>query len=172
MNKINFLLSLQKIAASEDYGCDVEHVELLIQMFDNFLSSLISSENRMTGIIEAGQKLIEEKNPESSKIHMKIDETKQQWEDLKELAHARQEALAGAKQVHMFDRTADETISWIQEKEATLGSDHEYAHDLETIQALVRKHQGLDTDLGAVKEQVCFILFKKMHQEQIFEPLT
>jgi spectrin beta len=148
------LSRFMKVAASEDYGCDVEHVELLIQMFDNFLSSLISSEGRMTGIIEAGQKLIEEKNPESGKIHMKIDETKQQWEDLKELAHARQDALAGAKQVHMFDRTADETISWIQEKEASLGSDHEYAHDLETIQALVRKHQGLDTDLGAVKEQV------------------
>lgn len=85
----------------------------------------------------------------------KIDETKQQWEDLKELAHARQDALAGAKQVHMFDRTADETISWIQEKETTLSSDG-YGHDLETIQALVRKHQGFETDLGAVKEQVYY----------------
>ncbi|XP_031782461.2 spectrin beta chain, non-erythrocytic 1 isoform X3 [Nasonia vitripennis] len=160
------------IAASEDYGCDVEHVELLIQMFENFLSSLISSENRMTGIIEAGQKLLEEKNPESSKIHSKIDETKQQWEDLKELAHARQEALAGAKQVHMFDRTADETISWIQEKEATLGSDHEYAHDLETIQALVRKHQGLDTDLGAVKEQVEAVMEEASRLAALFPDAT
>ncbi|XP_014213231.1 spectrin beta chain, non-erythrocytic 1 isoform X2 [Copidosoma floridanum] len=160
------------IAASEDYGADVEHVELLIQMFDNFLSSLISSENRMTGIIDAGQKLIEEKNPESSKIHMKIDETKQQWEDLKELAHARQEALAGAKQVHMFDRTADETISWIQEKEATLGSDHEYAHDLETIQALVRKHQGLDTDLKAVKEQVDSVMEEASRLAGLFPDAT
>ncbi|XP_012141419.2 spectrin beta chain, non-erythrocytic 5 kst isoform X2 [Megachile rotundata] len=141
------------VAASEDYGRDVEHVELLIQIFDNFLASLTTSEGRVSGVLENGQKLIEENNPEKSKILMKIEETKQQWDDLKELAHARQEALAGAKQVHMFDRTADETISWIQEKEAALSSDG-YGHDLETIQALVRKHQGFETDLGAVKEQV------------------
>lgn len=55
----------------------------------------------------------------------------------------------------MFDRTADETIAWIQEKDATLSSEG-YGQDLETIQALVRKHQGFETDLAAVKEQVCY----------------
>ena len=141
------------VAASEDYGRDVEHVELLIQIFDNFLAALTTSEGRVSAVLDEGQKLIEENNPEKGKILMKIEETKQQWEDLKELAHARQDALAGAKQVHMFDRTADETISWIQEKETALSSDG-YGQDLETIQALVRKHQGFETDLGAVKEQV------------------
>lgn len=140
---------------------------MLIQTFENFLSSLSTSEGRVTGIIDAGQKLLEEKNFESGKIHSKIDETKQQWEDLKELAHARQEALTGAKQVHMFDRAADETISWIQEKEASLGSD-EYGHDLETIQALVRKHQGFETDLGAVKEQVESIMEEASRLADIF----
>ncbi|CAL1674075.1 unnamed protein product [Lasius platythorax] len=141
------------VAASEDYGRDVEHVELLIQIFDNFLAGLTTSESRVSAVLDEGQKLIEQNNPEKNKISLKIEETKQQWEDLKELAHARQDALAGAKQVHMFDRTADETISWIQEKEVALSSDG-YGHDLETIQALVRKHQGFETDLAAVKEQV------------------
>ncbi|XP_033210984.1 spectrin beta chain, non-erythrocytic 1 isoform X3 [Belonocnema kinseyi] len=155
------------VAASEDYGRDVEHVELLIQIFDNFLAGLSTSESRVINVIDAGQRLIEEKNPESSKIHRKIDESKQQWEDLKELAHARQEALAGAKQVHMFDRTADETITWIQEKEASLGSDG-YGHDLETIQALVRKHQGFETDLAAVKEQVESVMEEASRLAELF----
>ncbi|XP_076761659.1 spectrin beta chain, non-erythrocytic 5 kst isoform X2 [Xylocopa sonorina] len=141
------------VAASEDYGRDVEHVELLIQTFDNFLHGLTTSDSRVSAVLDEGQKLIQENNPEKAKILMKIDETKQQWEDLRELANARQDALTGAKQVHMFDRTADETISWIQEKETALSSDG-YGHDLETIQTLVRKHQGFETDLGAVKEQV------------------
>lgn len=141
------------LAASEDYGRDVEHVELLIQIFDNFLAGLTTSESRVHTIIDAGQKLTEEGNPEVKKIQAKIDEIKQQWDDLKELAHARQDALAGAKQVHMFDRTADETISWIQEKESALSSEG-YGHDLETIQALARKHQEFETDLAAVKDQV------------------
>lgn len=53
------------------------------------------------------------------------------------------QALAGAKQVHTFDRSADETISWILEKDNVL-SNEDYGHDLETIQALVRRHEGFE----------------------------
>jgi hypothetical protein len=66
------------------------------------------------------------------------------------------QALAGAKQVHVFDHRADETIGWIQEKKAVL-SGQGYGQDLETIQALVRQHQVFETDLAAVKEQVCLV---------------
>ena len=66
------------------------------------------------------------------------------------------QALAGAKQVHVFDRRADETIGWIQEKDAAL-SGQGYGQDLETIQALVRQHQVFETDLAAVKEQVWLV---------------
>ncbi|XP_043282558.1 spectrin beta chain, non-erythrocytic 5 isoform X2 [Venturia canescens] len=164
---IEWISDQTTVAASEDYGRDVEHVELLIQIFDNFLAGLTTSESRVFSIIDTGQKLIEINNPEVSKIKAKIDETKQQWDDLKELAHARQEALAGAKQVHMFDRTADETIAWIQEKEASLSSDG-YGHDLETIQALVRKHQGFETDLAAVKEQVESVMAEASRLAELF----
>ncbi|XP_039289552.1 LOW QUALITY PROTEIN: spectrin alpha chain, non-erythrocytic 1-like [Nilaparvata lugens] len=141
------------LAASEDYGTDVEHVELLMQAFDSFLSGLSGSEGRVASCLESGRALVAEGNPDSQRIQAKLDETQQLWDDLKELAHARQEALTGAKQVHVFDRTADETISWIQEKDATICAEG-YGQDLETIQALVRKHQGFETDLAAVKEQV------------------
>lgn len=53
----------------------------------------------------------------------------------------------------MFDRTADETIAWIQEKDSLLSSEG-YGQDLETIQTLIRKHEGFEIDLAAVKEQV------------------
>lgn len=57
----------------------------------------------------------------------------------------------------MFDRNADETISWIAEKDAFISSE-DYGHDLETIQSLARKHQGFERDLAAVKEQVKYIM--------------
>jgi spectrin beta len=79
------------VAASEDYGRDVEHVELLIQTFDSFLSSLAASGGRVTTCLSTGHALIEEGNPESEQIQGKLDDTQQLWEDLRELAHARQE---------------------------------------------------------------------------------
>ncbi|GFT80923.1 spectrin beta chain, non-erythrocytic 5 [Nephila pilipes] len=141
------------IASSEDYGKDVEHVEILIQKFEGFLSTIHSNEDRVANLENAAGTLLKENHPESQKIVTRSREVSQMWEELKECAQSRQEALAGAKQVHTFDRSADETISWIHEKDSVL-SNEDYGQDLETIQALVRRHEGFERDLAAVKEQV------------------
>nr|WIM01459.1 non-erythrocytic spectrin beta chain [Limnephilus lunatus] len=142
------------VAASEDYGTDVEHVEILIQAFDNFVAGFSANEGRVEAIAEAGQRLVEERSPETEKIQRHIADTRALWEDLRDLAHARQEALAGARQVHIFDRTADETIQWIAEKESALSTELGGGHDLHAIQALVKKHDAMEADLEAVKSQV------------------
>jgi len=58
--------------------------------------------------------------------------------------------------MHVFYRRADGTIGWIQEKDAAL-SGQGYLQDLKTIPALVQQHQVFETDLAAVKEQVCLV---------------
>uniref|UniRef100_A0A336KQL4 CSON014177 protein n=1 Tax=Culicoides sonorensis TaxID=179676 RepID=A0A336KQL4_CULSO len=141
------------VAASEEYGTDVEHVELLTASFESFVSNLGSNEGRVISCVGRGEVLINENNPNSDLIKRKRDETKQLWEELKDLVTARQEALAGARQVHVYDRTADETIAWIHEKISALISE-DYGTELEAIQALVRQHEAFETELKAVKEQV------------------
>ncbi|XP_069954037.1 spectrin beta chain, non-erythrocytic 5 isoform X2 [Cherax quadricarinatus] len=155
------------VAASEDYGRDVEHVEILIQKFESFLSALASNEEKLIGIKGKAKTLLEDGHPEPARIKEKVEELQQLWDDLKELANARQEALAGAKQVHVFDRNADETISWIAEKDAFISSE-DYGHDLETIQGLARKHQGFERDLAAVKEQVESVVEEAKRLAELF----
>ncbi|XP_030753943.1 spectrin beta chain, non-erythrocytic 2 isoform X2 [Sitophilus oryzae] len=140
----------------EEYGNDLEHVELLIQAFETFYASLINSEPRVTQCIENGNVIIDAKSSYSSDVQQKVIELQNTWADLVELANARKEALAGAKQVHLFDRTAEEVISWIQEKEADLlfGA---YIQDSETIQQLLRKHQALETEMKAIRDRVDFV---------------
>lgn len=140
-------------AASEDYGTDVEHVELLTKTFETFFASLINSKSRVDACIENGNMLKENSNEYSASIDSKVNDMKEQWLDLMELAHARLDALKGAKQVHIFDRNADETIEWILEKDSSLSLDY-YGKDLEDSQALLRKHTTFESELGAVKLQV------------------
>lgn len=116
---------------------------MLIQKFESFVNGLHSCEMRFLDIKSSSQKLYDEIDPKCPEILQKCDEVEQAWEELKELTHARQEALTGAKQVHVFDRNADETITWIQEKEAVLSSE-DYGHDLESIQIMIRKHDGFE----------------------------
>ncbi|KAG5890886.1 hypothetical protein JTB14_002826 [Gonioctena quinquepunctata] len=141
---------------SEEYGNDLEHVELLIQAFDTFHASLLSSEPRVQQCIENGNVIIDAKSSYSSDVQQKVIDLQNTWEDLIELASARKEALAGAKQVHVYDRTAEEIISWIHEKEAdiTYGA---YIEDSEVIEQLMRKHQALETEMKAIKDKVDFI---------------
>lgn len=47
---------------SEEYGNDLEHVELLIQAFDTFHASLLNSEPRVQQCIENGQVIIDAKS--------------------------------------------------------------------------------------------------------------
>ncbi|KAK9874725.1 hypothetical protein WA026_005540 [Henosepilachna vigintioctopunctata] len=143
-------------ADSEEYGVDVEHVELLIQAFDTFHASITNSEARLQSCLVSGNALIEAKCSYSSKIQEKMTEVQTQWEDLLELVNVRKEALYGAKQVHMFDRTAEEIISWIHEKEADLSYDT-YGQDLESIQDLMRKHQAFESEVKVIKDKVDFI---------------
>ncbi|XP_058061720.1 spectrin beta chain, non-erythrocytic 1 [Anopheles bellator] len=140
-------------AGSEEYGTDVEHVEQLTVQFESFVSNLNSNEARVMACIARGDALLNEGNPNRDTIKAKRDETRQLWDELKDLVVARQEALAGARQVHVFDRTADETIAWINEKITAVLSE-DYGHDLETIQSLVRSHEAYEAELVAIREQL------------------
>ena len=52
-----------------------------------------------------------------------------------------------------FLRDVDETKDWINEKNTALNNDN-YGHDLASVQALQRKHEGLERDLAALGEKV------------------
>ncbi|XP_038220979.1 spectrin beta chain, non-erythrocytic 5-like [Zerene cesonia] len=130
------------VAASEEYGLDVEHVDTLQQAFDNFLQQLNASEGRIEAVCEAGTALLEENTPEADRVKQKIEDIRGLWDDLKELAVARQEALAGARQVHEFDRSAEETLAWVAEKEATL----QLLRELHQLKALA-------ADVDAIREK-------------------
>ena len=141
------------IAASEDYGKDVGHVEILIKSFNTFFLAIEEYQEKYKSVLAMGQELVEAGNVHHELATMKLAELEQLWEDLRELSLARQEALSGAKQVHVFDKNADETIMWIGEKEALFLSE-DLGQDLETIQSLLDRQDGFKRDLDAIEGQV------------------
>jgi len=55
--------------------------------------------------------------------------------------------------VQRFHRDVDETKDWIQEKDEALNND-DLGKDLRSVQALQRKHEGLERDLAALGDKV------------------
>ena len=60
--------------------------------------------------------------------------------------------LHSAREVHQFDSDVDELKSWMSEKEAGLDSE-EQNHDLLSVQALIRQHEGLEVSLDEALKQ-------------------
>lgn len=58
-------------------------------------------------------------------------------------------------------RDVDETISWIKEKEQLMASD-DFGRDLASVQALLRKHEGLERDLAALEDKASIYITQEI----------
>ena len=81
----NWIKEQMAMAALEGYGRNVEHVEILIQKFDCFLSTLKASQYRIELLEAAAKASTDDTKIDSAKIRAKVDEVNQIWDDLYEL---------------------------------------------------------------------------------------
>ncbi|CAL8322047.1 unnamed protein product [Lota lota] len=150
---MDWISDKETMATSEELGQDLEHVELLQKKFEEFQTDLAAHEERVNEVNQLAGKLTQEAHPEAELIMRKQDEVNAAWQRLKGLAQQRQGRLFGAAEVQRFNRDVDETISWIKEKEQLMASD-DFGRDLASVQALLRKHEGLERDLAALEDKV------------------
>ncbi|XP_014790246.2 spectrin alpha chain-like [Octopus bimaculoides] len=117
------------------------------------MKELETSEDRITAINVSAKKMIEANHYKSDEIVEHAKQISLLWEDLNEASRARKEALINAYQIHCYGRDTDDTLEWIKEKDAIV-SNEDYGHDLESVQSLYTRHNGLERDLAAISEQV------------------
>ena len=143
----------ETFVTTEEFGHDLEHVEVLQRKFDEFQKDMASQEFRVTDVCETADKLIGEQHPESVTVTNKKTELLEAWARLKALSTERQQKLFGAHEIQRFNRDADETIAWIAEKDSVLSAE-DYGKDLASVQTLQRKHEGIERDLAALEDRV------------------
>ncbi|KAL3872184.1 hypothetical protein ACJMK2_040130 [Sinanodonta woodiana] len=143
----------EAFVTSDEFGTDLEHVEVLQKKFDEFQKDLQNHEDKVAEVNKLAEQLLDEGHPEEDTIRRRQQEVNEAWQRLKQLSLLRQEKLFGAHEIQRFNRDADETIAWIMEKDAILSTD-DYGRDLASVQALQRKHEGVERDLAALNEKV------------------
>merc|ERR1719400_2800556 len=143
----------ETFVTTEEFGHDLEHVEVLQRKFDEFQKDMASQEFRVTDVCEPAEKLVGDQHTESEVVTNKKKELLEAWARLKSLATERQQKLFGAHEIQRFNRDADETIAWIAEKDSVLSAD-DFGKDLASVQTLQRKHEGIERDLAALEDKV------------------
>ncbi|XP_036450101.1 spectrin beta chain, non-erythrocytic 5 isoform X2 [Colossoma macropomum] len=144
----SWLLSRKTLSESDEYGQDLDDVEALQKKFEDFAGEVNSlGQNKLTEVQKLKEKV------KSSEAYQREKALLNLWDDLNKAVRTRAENLRSAREVHQFDHDLDELRSWISEKEVVLDSE-EQEHDLLSVQALIRKHEGLERDLAVIEKDV------------------
>ncbi|KAJ8333280.1 hypothetical protein SKAU_G00421760 [Synaphobranchus kaupii] len=145
----NWISTRRTLAEAQEYGQDLEDVEVLQKKFEDFRSEVQGlGQSKVSSVLQLAQEV------RSAESQQREAELHKLWEELQQTVEKRAESLRSAREVHQFDHDVDELKSWMLEKEATLDSE-DHGHDLLSVQALLRQHQGLERDLAAIGEELC-----------------
>lgn len=153
-DKLMFWISDKELfVTSDEFGQDLEHVEILQKKFEEFQKDVQNQEDRVASVNDMANRLIEEEHPEQETVRNKQQELNEAWERLKKLTQRREARLYGAHEIQNFNRDAEETQAWMAEKDAALSTD-DCGRDLPSVQALQRKHDTIERDLAALEDKV------------------
>ena len=92
----------EAFVTAEEFGHDLEHVEVLQRKFDEFQKDMATQEYRIAEVGETADQLVSGAHPETETINMKKREVFEAWARLKSLAIARQEKLFGAHEIQRY----------------------------------------------------------------------
>lgn len=153
----DWLHEKETVAASDDFGRDLESCLLLAENFDSVLRELSGAGERVAAVHRTQEELLRSGHPYTASIRAKGTDLQELWNSVNKDANSRQNCLNGAKQVYQFDQEADETINWLQEKEV-LGVAMEQEDlsqaDLNVIKAQMQRQDEFVHGLKAVEKQV------------------
>merc|ERR1719489_746244 len=94
-----------------------------------------------------------EVQPFTDDVADKIKLLNEERNSLEQLIENLDKNLGSAHQVQRFFRDAEETAEWIEEKNCILDQT-DIGNDLQTVQALQRKHEGLERELAALDDRI------------------
>merc|ERR1719187_3080528 len=150
----NWIKTKEKHAEVEVVSDDMEQVEAMQDKFDKFQAELKANELRLAEMNEIAMQLVSLGQTDAAiKIQAQLEDLNSKWKVLEDNSKAQANAFQRAHEVQRFQRAVDETKDWILEKDEALNND-DLGKDLRTVQALQRKHEGLERDLDALKNKI------------------
>ena len=136
----------ETFVTTEEFGHDLEHVEVLQRKFDEFQKDMASQEFRVTDVCETADKLVSDQHPESSVVTDKKAELLEAWARLKALATERQQELFVAYRLHQIG-------TWLEKQKALLSS-QDFGDSPEAAEALIKKIDDLLKSMDRERKKV------------------
>ena len=148
----------QQLLERKDAQCTTafsDPVEMLRKKFECFLSDLSSNKSRIDEIDRLASEFTKILQPQYSQaIKQRQLQIHKKWDQLKQLRNDLGRNVEGLTCVDMFNRSCDDALEWMNEKMDKMEYSDALTRDLESIQALQRKHENLERELAPIEEKL------------------
>ncbi|XP_059376697.1 spectrin beta chain, erythrocytic-like [Carassius carassius] len=132
----------EHIFSSLDYGKDLTSVLVLQSKHSVFEDELAARQDNLKQVMDEGERMIQAKHLGSPKVQQRMDDVRNQWQQLEELAAFRKQNLQDTQSFFQFQGDADDLKAWLVDAMRQMSSD-DVGHDEYTTQRLLKKHRDL-----------------------------
>ena len=133
-----------------DLGRDYEHCQALQRKLDDVDSDMRFDDSRIKAINALGDKLVRQGRSDAPAVQQRRDALNQRWRAMQGALEEYRQDLAGALEIHAFNRDVDDTEGRVTEKTILLSAADE-GKDLPQVESLQRRQEAVERDLTAIE---------------------
>ncbi|KAM6906877.1 spectrin family protein isoform 3-T3 [Xenentodon cancila] len=145
-----FLNSQEYVLSHTEMPTSLQAAEEAIKKHEDFLTTTEASEEKITGVVEAGRRLINDSNANSDKIQEKVDSIQERHHKNKAAANELLTKLKDNRELQHFLQDGQELTLWINEKMLT-AQDMSY-DEARNLHSKWQKHQAFMAELASNKD--------------------
>uniref|UniRef100_A0A665U7L1 Spectrin beta chain n=1 Tax=Echeneis naucrates TaxID=173247 RepID=A0A665U7L1_ECHNA len=145
-----FLNSQEYVLSHTEMPTSLQGAEEAIKKHEDFLTTTEASEEKITGVVEAGRRLINDSNANSDKIEEKVDSIQERHCKNKKAANELLTKLKDNRELQHFLQDGQELTLWINEKMLT-AQDMSY-DEARNLHSKWQKHQAFMAELASNKD--------------------
>uniref|UniRef100_A0A3B3YUX9 Spectrin beta chain n=1 Tax=Poecilia mexicana TaxID=48701 RepID=A0A3B3YUX9_9TELE len=145
-----FLNSQEYVLSHTEMPTNLQAAEEAIKKHEDFLTTTEASEEKITGVVEAGRRLINDSNANADKIQEKVDSIQERHCKNKEAANELLAKLKDNCELQRFLQDGQELTLWINEKMLT-AQDMTY-DEARNLHSKWQKHQAFMAELASNKD--------------------
>uniref|UniRef100_A0A672SY81 Spectrin beta chain n=1 Tax=Sinocyclocheilus grahami TaxID=75366 RepID=A0A672SY81_SINGR len=147
----------EHIFSSLDYGKDLTSVLVLQSKHSVFEDELAARQDNLKQVMDEGESMIQAKHLGSPKVQQRMDDVRNQWQQLEELAAFRKQNLQDTQRFFQFQGDADDLKAWLVDAMRQMSSD-DVGHDEYTTQDEAAKNgatiDALSKQANALPEEL------------------
>ncbi|XP_058868085.1 spectrin beta chain, non-erythrocytic 1-like isoform X2 [Acipenser ruthenus] len=145
-----FLNNQEYVLSHTEMPSTLQGAEAAIKKHEDFLTTMDASEDKISGVVETGRKLMSEGNANSDKIQEKTDSIHERHQKNRQAATELLAKLKDNRELQHFLQDSQELTLWINEKMLT-AQDLSY-DEARNLHSKWQKHQAFMAELGSNKD--------------------